>query len=260
MYNSIIYDKKDGVAILTLNRPEKLNCMNDCLISECRAAIKVAEADQEVGAIMITGAGKAFCAGGDIAEMLEKKHDAVSGYEHMQNYHGFTNEIVNATKPVIGCVNGVAVGGGFSLVLLCDIVYASTQSKFRSAFQGIGLVPDLAFIYRMSKMVGTQKTFDIIYTDRVILPEEAAEMGFVSKVIDHDDLFNKSFELAKTLANGPRVMLRFAKKMINTAAETPMATMLEIEARAQTQCFLTEDHNIAAVAFVNKDKPKFIGR
>ncbi len=259
-YDTIIYGKNNGVVTITLNRPEKFNCMNDSLIAECRDAIGNAETDPEIGAIVITGAGKAFCAGGDITEMMEKQNDAVMGYEHMKSYHGLTNEITLASKPVIGAINGVAAGGGFSLAIMCDIVYASSKSKFRSAFQGIGLVPDCGFIYRMTKLIGAQKTFDIVYTDRMIMPEEAYGMGFVTKVTEPEELLVEALTLAKKLANGPKVMLGYTKKMINMANENTMLTMLEVEARAQAQCFATEDHKIAANAFINKEQPTFIGK
>lgn len=260
MYSYIQFEKREGVGILTLNRPEKFNGMNDPLIAECIDAIQAAEADSEIGALLVTGAGKAFCAGGDINEMRENALGAIDGYPHMKRYHAFTAALTNASLPVIGAVNGVAAGGGLSLVLMCDVVYASSKAKFRSAFQNIALVPDLAITYRLPLMVGLQRAYEIIYSDRIVLPEEALQMGLISRICEPETLMDQAFELAKKLANGPKIMLSNTKRMLNLSAEVSFDTLLEIEAHAQTQCFCTEDHAIAAEAFVNKRAPVFTGR
>lgn len=259
-YQTILYVKKDGVVTITLNIPEKFNCMNDILIHELRNAIHETETDDSVGAVVLTGAGRAFCAGGDISEMVEKNYTTVTGYQHMKEYHRFTSELINLKKPVIAAVNGVAVGGGFSLALLCDVIIASETAKFRSVFMNIALVPDLALIYHLTKMLGAQKAKELVFTDRIIEPEEACRLGFVSKVVSNEDLQEEAFQFARKLANGPRVMLQYTKSMINMAAENSIATMLEIEARAQAECFMTEDHKIACNAFLNKTKPIYIGK
>lgn len=260
MYRYIQFEKREGVGTLTLNRPEKFNGMNDPLIAECIDAIRSAESDPEIGALLVTGAGKAFCAGGDINEMRENALGAIDGYPHMKNYHVFTDALTNAAMPVIGAVNGVAAGGGLSLVLMCDVVYASSKSKFRSAFQNIALVPDLAITYRLPLMVGLQRAYEMIYSDRVVLPDEALQMGLISRICEPESLMEDAFALAKKLANGPRIMLSNTKRMLNLSSEVSFNTLLEIEAHAQTQCFCTEDHTIAAEAFVNKQTPLFVGR
>jgi len=259
-YQTISYDKNDGVATVILNIPEKLNCMNDTLISELRSVINEIEGDDSVGAVILTGAGRAFCAGGDISEMMEKNYTSVTGYQHMKEYHKFAAELVNMKKPVIAAVNGVAVGGGFSLALLCDVIIASETANFRFVFVNIALVPDLAIIFHLTKMLGTQKVKELVFTDRIIEAEEACRLGFVSKVVSKEDLQEEAFRLAQKLANGPRVMLQYTKSMINMAMENSITTMLEIEARAQAECFMTDDHQIAVDAFLSKTKPVYIGK
>ncbi len=259
-YQMITCTTDQGVATVTLNVPEKLNCMNDGMISELRHALQKLDADDEVGAIILTGAGRAFCAGGDIGEMMQTTHTLDSAYQHMGGYHAFTTELVNLKKPLIAAVNGVAAGGGFSLAVLCDLIIASDTAKFRSAFFNIALVPDLALIYNLTKMLGAQKVKEIVFVDQPITAIEAQRLGFVSKVVEADELLSHSFQLAKSLAEGPRLMLQYSKQMIHQAADCSFTVMLETEARMQAQCFTTQDHLIARDAFVNKVKPKYVGK
>lgn len=258
--NSILYNKNDGVVTLTLNYPDKLNCLDDIMVQDLRAALYDAKNDDTIGAIVLTGAGRAFCAGGDIKEMMDKKYSAVSGYQHMKEYHELTLELANCNKPIIAAVNGAAAGGGFSLAMLCDIVVASTKAKFTLAFLNIALVPDLGLIFNLSKTLGSQKVKELVFFNKPIEADEALRLGLVSEVVEQEKLQEEAFQLAKQLANGPHVMIQYTKKMINMAMENNMATMLEVEARAQTQCFLTEDHKIAAKAFTQKAKPVYVGR
>ncbi|WP_263142921.1 enoyl-CoA hydratase-related protein [Pseudomonas sp. RIT-PI-AD] len=259
-YTHIARVQKDGVLTVTLNVPEKLNCMNDVMIQELRHLLRVADADETVGALVITGAGRAFCAGGDITEMMRTTHTADTAQRHMEGYHAFTRELVNLKKPVIAAVNGVAAGGGFSLALLCDLVIASEDARFRSAFVNIALVPDLALIYNLTRMLGAQKVKEIVFVDKPIDASEAHRLGFVSRVVPRQDVIEEAFQLARSLAEGPRIMLQCAKRMIHMAAENTFATMLETEARMQAECFTSQDHLIARQAFVDKAKPTYIGK
>lgn len=259
-YQHIIYTKKDSVVTVTLSVPDKLNCMSDVMILELRDALQTVESDDQVGALILTGAGRAFCAGGDIGEMMEKTHTAVTAYQHMGGYQRFTQELVAFKKPVIAAVNGVAAGGGFSLALLCDILIVSESAKFRSAFFNIALIPDLALINNLTKMLGAQKVKEIVFMDEVIEPGEALRLGFVNKIVPAQDLMEEAFAVARKLADGPRIMLQYAKKLIHMAADNNFATMLEMEARMQAECFTTEDHMIARIAFVEKSKPRYVGK
>ncbi len=258
-YQMILYNIKDGVAIITLNTPEKLNSLDYDTVDELTSVILEAGADDSVGAIVLTGAGRSFCAGGDVKEMLTG-YTTVGAYKQMGKYHRMSSEISNVKKPVIGAINGLAVGGGFALAILCDILIAAEDTKFRFIFKNVSLVPDLGVIYYLTKMLGAQKMKELVFTDKLILAEEACRLGFVSKVVAPDKLMEEAFQLAKNLAAGPRVMLQYTKKMINMASENSIATMLEMEARAQTELFQTEDHKIAVKAFINKEKPVFIGK
>jgi 2-(1,2-epoxy-1,2-dihydrophenyl)acetyl-CoA isomerase len=259
-YQMITCTTDQGVATVTLNVPKKLNCLNDGMISELRHALQKLDADDEVGAIILTGAGRAFCAGGDISEMMQTTHTVESAYAHMGGYHAFTRELVTLSKPVIAAVNGVAAGGGFSLAVLCDLIIASDTATFRSAFFNIALVPDLALIYNLTNMLGAQKTKEIIFVDLPLDAHEAQRLGLVCKVVAPETLQNDAFQLAKSLADGPRLMLKHAKKLIHMAADHTFETLLENEAQVQATCFTSEDHLIARQAFMGKTKPTFVGR
>lgn len=260
MLESILYNKKNGVVTLTLNYPDKLNCLDDTMVQDLKVALYDAKNDETAGAVVLTGAGRAFCAGGDIKEMMDKKYTAVTGYQHMKEYHELTLELANYSKPTIAAVNGAAAGGGFSLAMLCDVVIASTKAKFTLAFLNIALVPDLGLTFNLTKKLGAQKTKELVFLNKPIEAEEALRLGLVSKIVEQEELREEAFQLAEQLANGPRTMIEYSKKMINMATENNLATILEVEARAQTQCFLTEDHKIAADAFTKKIKPVYVGR
>ena len=154
MYNKLVsYDKKDGVAIITLNNPKNLNSMDAPLINEFKEITTDIQTDDSIGAVVLTGAGRAFCAGGDI-NIMSEGFTAVSGYKHMNAFHKWTFDFARLNKPIVGAINGLAVGGGFSLALLCDVLMASTEAKFSLAFLNVALVPDLgithALLYRLS--------------------------------------------------------------------------------------------------------------
>lgn len=258
-YKKILYDKKEKVAIITLNTPEKLNSLDNDTVRELGIAVDEAEADNEIGAIVLTGTGRCFCSGGDVKEMVAG-YTIVSAYDQMGIYHRLSSELYSLKKPVIGAINGLAVGGGFALAILCDVLIAADIAKFRFIFKNVSLVPDLNMLFFLTKMLGAHKVKELVFTDREILAEEACRLGFVSKVVPADKLQSEAFQFAKELANGPRVMLRYTKKMINMALESTFVNMIEEEARVQTELFQTEDHKIAVKAFVNKEKPVFIGR
>lgn len=258
-YKMLLYNVKDNVAVITLNTPEKLNSIDYVTTAELTNAMQEADDDDRIGAVVLTGAGRSFCAGGDVKEMIAG-YTTVGAYTQMGKYHKMSSTITNLKKPVIGAINGIAVGGGFALALLCDILIAAEDTKFRFTFKNVSLVPDLGVIYYLTKMLGAHKVKELLFTDKLIPAEEAYRLGFVSKIVASDKLVEESFQLAKNLADGPRIMLQYSKKMINMALENSIASMLEMEARIQTECFQTEDHKIAVRAFVNKEKPVFIGK
>ena len=259
-YQCISLQHVVAVAIVTLNKPDKLNCLNDPLVAELRHALADIATDTRVGAVVLTGAGRAFCAGGDIQEMLQTTHTQESAYRHMGKYHGLTRELSSLGKPVIAAVNGVAAGGGFSLALLCDLIVASEQARFKSAFRTIALVPDLAFIYNLTRMLGAQKVKEIVFLDTPIEAEEALRLGFVSRVVKAQVLLEEAVELAQSLVQGPRTMFRHCKQMIHLAAQEDFAAMLEWEANVQSMCLSTEEHKIARDAFINKTAPRYMNR
>lgn len=254
----INYEKKDGVAIVTLNNPKNLNSLDDALIAQFKEVINDVQTDDKIGAVILTGTGRAFCAGGDINVMADG-FTVVSGYKHMTAFHKWTSEFAKIKKPIIGAINGLAVGGGFSLALLCDVLLASTDAKFSLAFVNVALVPDLGIAHYLARSLGKHKLKELSFTGRMIGVEEAVQLGFVMKAVQPQKLMEEAFELAKQLADGPRVMLSYTKKLIDDAYDLDHDTVLEIEARTQTECFLTQDHKNAARAFFNKEKAVFTG-
>ncbi|MPW26545.1 enoyl-CoA hydratase [Alkalibaculum sp. M08DMB] len=258
-YESISLTKKEGVAIIKLNNPKTMNALEDKLAAELTHATTNVANDPEIGAVILTGAEKAFCAGGDLKK-LSQGFTTVEGYDYMKGFHSWVIDFMGMPKPTIAAVNGYAVGAGFCIALLCDIVIASENAKFGQAFVNVGLIPDLAGLYTLPRIVGLQKAKELVFTGRNIDAQEASELGIVNQIVEHNLLDEETFKFAKKMADGPRVALRMAKSVMNASINMTLEQLLEIESQAQAQCFQTEDHRNAVKAFFNKEKPNFIGK
>ena len=259
-YHSIILTKKNGVALIQMNHPEAMNALEDELSAELLSAYQDVAADSEIGAVILTGAEKAFCAGGDLKKLGQGFASAEAGYDYMRSFRDMVTTFMNMPKPTIAAVNGFAVGAGFCIAMQADLVLASEKAKFGMAFANVGLIPDLAGLYTLPRLVGLQRAKELVFTGRTIGAEEAKEIGIVNQVVAPDTLIDEAEKLAEKLAKGPRVALRMAKSVINDSINMTLEQLLDLEPHAQSICFQSQDHKIGVDAFFKKEKPSFVGR
>ncbi|MHA1261975.1 MAG: enoyl-CoA hydratase/isomerase family protein [Candidatus Freyarchaeota archaeon] len=257
-YQYIIVEKEDDIAIITMNRPEKLNALNLELQEELKRAFDELSVDEEVKAIILTGAGRAFSSGGDIGTMKDA-HEADPLLLRQMLYFAtseVTNRIWNIEKPVIAAVNGVAAGGACNFALACDFVIASENARFGEVFIHIGLVPDGGGSWLLPRLVGLQRAKEIIMMGKMVTAEEAERIGMVNKVVPEEELMSTAKEYAKTLASLPTRTLGAAKKTINKAMTTNLKEAMDYEMTMQALCFQTEAHQERVKAFLEKRKQK----
>ena len=262
-YKCLLYEVKDGIATLTLNRPDRLNALGDTLREDLYAAVGRVSADPDVRVMVVTGAGKGFCAGGDVKAMNERKE---SGGERplLEKVAPLRDQVLfamrDAPQPIIAAVNGAAAGAGMNLALACDIRIASNAAKLAQAFVRRGLHPDWGGTYFLPRAVGMAKASELIFTGDVIDAAEALRLGLVSRVVAPEELMPTVHELARKIAAGPPVAIRLAKRALQRNAESDLRSALEFETFAQNLCFETEDAREGIRAFVEKRPPVFRGR
>lgn len=264
---AVLLEKDEGVATITLNRPDALNTINMQLREELIEVLKEVSEDKEVRAVLITGAGRAFCAGGDVKlqlERMERGERPVETKEIIQSPRiGLGTAVIlisNMEKPVIAAVNGVAAGAGCSLALACDIVFASDKARFSAAFVRIGLMPDTGGTYFLPRHVGLHKAKDLVFTGDMIDATEAERIGLVNKVVPADELMEYADNYARRLAKGATRAIGMAKIAMNRAVTVDLTSALEFEAYAQSICWQLEDHKEGVDAFKEKREPVFKGR
>jgi len=258
-YETIVYEKREGVAKITLNRPKTMNALERKLLDELSQATKAVAQDDEVKAVIITGSGKAFCAGGDLNRFIEG-FNLISGVDYVKAIHPWVLEWINLNKPTIAAVNGYATGAGLSLMLLCDISLASENAKFSSAFVNMGLIPDLAATYYLPRVVGVQRAKELFFTGRQVDSAEAYTIGLVNRVVPNEKLDEEAMALAARMSKGASFAIRSTKKMVNLGLDLDLNSLLEAEANIQGLCFGTEDCTEAVNAFLAKRNPIFKGK
>lgn len=255
----IVITKQNGVGIIKLNNPKSMNSLDDVLAAELLEAALDLGSDESIGAVVLTGSEKAFCAGGDLKKLSEgfTTHE---GYRYMKSFHQFVKVFSEMEKPTIAAVNGYAVGAGFCIALLADIIIASDKAVFGMAFKNVGLIPDLAGLYTLPRLVGLQRAKELVLTAKNITAQEAHSMGIANLVVSADELSSEAVKMAKKFASGPRIALKLAKCVMNQSVNMTIDQLLELESQAQAQCFQSEDHKIALDAFFKKEKPVFTGK
>jgi 2-(1,2-epoxy-1,2-dihydrophenyl)acetyl-CoA isomerase len=262
-YETVLYESGDGVATVTLNRPDALNALNSTLVEELQKALAEAAGDPEVRCVVVTGAGRGFCAGADLAQ-LEDAYKAgeppALGDMLRARYHPVILPIVGMEKPVVASVNGVAAGAGASLALACDFRIASDKAKFFQAFVKVGLVPDSGSTYFLPRLLGIAKATELAMLGEIVGADEALRIGMVTKVVPADDLEKETKALADLLASGPTRSYALTKKALRFGAVQDLESALEYEADLQNQIALTADHLEGVKAFMEKREPKFEGR
>jgi 2-(1,2-epoxy-1,2-dihydrophenyl)acetyl-CoA isomerase len=259
-FQDILLKKEDGVAIVTLNRPETLNALSLSMREGLATVFEGFRSDDTVRAVVLTGAGRAFCAGGDVKGMA----DARSSVDMRDFIRGSVHRAVKAMatleKPVIAMVNGVAVGAGCSIVMACDLIIASEAAKFGQAFIRVGLSPDWGGAYFLPRLVGPAKAKELLFTGKLIDAREAERIGLVNQVVPPEELEPTVISLARQLAQGPTKAIGIAKMLVTRGLELDLGSLLDYEAYAAAVCVQTEDHHEGVRAFIEKRPPVFKGR
>jgi 2-(1,2-epoxy-1,2-dihydrophenyl)acetyl-CoA isomerase len=258
-YETILVEKEGRVATITLNRPQSLNFLDPIMAQEMEGALGDAEKDEGVGAVVITGAGRAFSAGGDV-KFMKEDHTAYEFYQRMEYITRFIWTMISLPKPIIASVNGPAVGGGCSIALAADMILASETATFAEVFVRIGLIPDCGGIFLLSRRIGLTRAKDLVFTGRTIDAREAERMGMINRVVPAEALREETSKMALELGNGPIMAMGIAKRLLNQSYESDFDTLLRLENSYQALLRLTEDHREGVKAFFEKRKPEFKGR
>jgi len=261
-YETITYDKSEGVAVITLNRPDVLNAVNEKMGVELLDALRAVERDREVRCVVITGKGRAFCAGEDIQDLrgdYERGVNPKLGKRLLHKYNPIIKRIRQMEKPVIAAVNGVAAGAGAGIAYSCDIRIASDTAKFIQAFIRVGLGPDSGTSFFLPRLVGFAKAMQLSLTGDEISSQDAERFGLVVRVVPADQLMPVTREIAAKLASGPTRAIGLTKRALNKSISSDLETVLEYESYIQEIAGTTSDHIEAVKAFFEKRKPVFTG-
>ncbi|WP_417449006.1 enoyl-CoA hydratase-related protein [Kordiimonas sp.] len=259
-FDTLILDITDGLATISLNRPDRLNALSNQLKSELLEAIRhIANPDSGVRALLITGEGRAFCSGADLAEG-GMNADRDMGANLLATYHPILLELAALEIPVISAVNGVAAGAGMSIAISADIVIAARSAYFLQAFVNIGLVPDAGSTFILPRLVGTARARAMMMLGERLPAEKALEWGLVYDVVDDDKLMETASALARKLAGGPTIALSGIRKLIADSHDNSYSEQLTAEAMAQRKAGRTNDCVEGVTAFVQKREANFTGR
>ena len=251
-YMNVLYEIKDHIALITLNRPDALNALNLDLLKELDDVISSAENDEEVYVLVITGAGRSFVAGADITQMKDLSPAGAKAFGEYGN--SVFSKIEAVSKPVIAAVNGFALGGGCELAMACDIRIAGTKAKFGQPEVSLGVTPGFGGTQRLPRIAGLAKAKELIYTGQTIGADDALRIGLVNQVVDDDTLMSAALEMAGKIAQNAQIAVRQSKVAINKGAQCDIQTGLTIETQAFALCFSTEDQKDAMTAFADKSK------
>ena len=253
-YENILVETRGRVGLVTLNRPKHLNALNDALMNELGAALEAFDADDGVGAIVITGNAKAFAAGADIGAMATWSYMDVYRSDYITRNWETLRSI---RKPVIAAVGGFALGGGCELAMMCDIVIAADDARFGQPEIRLGIIPGAGGTQRLPRAIGKAKAMDMILTARMIGAEEAERAGLVSRVVPAKSLVDDAVAIAATICEFSLPSVMMAKEAVNRAYEGTLSDGVHFERRLFHSLFATEDQKIGMKAFVEKQKPEF---
>lgn len=256
-YQNILVETREKVGLITLNRPQALNALNDALVDELVGALDAFEADENIGCIVITGSAKAFAAGADITMMADFDYmDAYKGDYITRNWE----RVKTCRKPVIAAVAGFALGGGCELAMSCDMIFAADTAKFGQPEVKLGVLPGAGGTQRLPRAVGKAKAMDLCLTARLMDAQEAEKAGLVARVIAADQLLDETLKAAATIAGYSLPVVMMIKESVNRAFESSLNEGLLFERRIFHAAFALEDQKEGMAAFVEKRKPVFRNR
>ena len=261
MSEVILTDVSDKVASLTFNRPDKLNALSMDLISGTIELLNAWSRDPEVGCIVVTGAGRAFCAGGDVSTMAQDDSESLEQkIDRLRKMQELSLLLYSIPKVTIAAVNGFAMGAGLGVCLSCDLRVASDQAKFGTAYAKVGYGGDFGTTWLLAHYAGGPKAKELFFLSDIIDAPEAHRLGLVNRVVAHDNLSSEVRAIATRIAHGPLTSFRYMKANVNLASTADFRTMLDREAETHMRCSMTDDHREGVRAFMEKREPKFTGR
>ncbi len=265
-YEAILYDIEDGVATITLNKPERLNAFDDQMLTEWHQAIVQADADRDVRVVIITGAGRGFCSGMNVANEaggsgILRTEATVATRRHSlrDRVHPIPRALIQMEKPYIAAINGAAAGAGMDMATMADIRFASSNARMGMTYVRMGLIPGDGGTYTLPRIIGTQRALDMIWTGKLITAQEALEIGYLMAVYEPEELLPRVKEYAKQIARGPATAIQLAKKLVYRSANLPFDEHLDIAQMAMFIAQTTEDAREGPKAFMEKREPQFKG-
>lgn len=259
-FQTLRFEQNDGIATITLNRPEAANGLNCAMGLELMQAAIACDENPAIRAVILTGEGKMFSAGGDLKEFASFGDEiSIKLKELTTHLHAAVSRFSRMEKPLIVAVNGMAAGAGFSMAVCGDYVFSSQSAKYTMAYTAAGLSPDGSSSYFLPRLIGMRKTQELMLTNRRLTAEEALEWGLVNEVVADDELADSAMEFAKTLANGPTKAYGQVKKLLLTSFDNSLETQMEFEARGIAAMAQTEDGKEGIASFLEKRKPSYKG-
>jgi len=260
-FDTLLFSIDDGVAKLTLNRPDKLNSFNAQMHDDMRAAMKIIEQDQQIRCLLISGSGRGFCAGQDLGDRAVSADDETPdlGLSLEQNYNPLLRRLVNLEKPVICAVNGVAAGAGANIALACDIVLAARSASFIQSFSKIGLIPDSGGSWMLPRLIGRARALAITLLGEKIPAEKAQQWGMIWQCVDDDALMAQAEKLARFMASQPTRGYGLIKRAINLSANNSFDQQLDVERDLQRLAGRSDDYREGVDAFMQKREARFTG-
>jgi 2-(1,2-epoxy-1,2-dihydrophenyl)acetyl-CoA isomerase len=269
-YETILYEKQDGVATITLNRPERMNAFNDTMIAEWADALNDARTDGDVRAVIVTGAGRGFCSGADlrsgsgVADVAASTEVTVSAADRRNWLRDGVQAVPRAVaildKPYIGAINGAAMGAGMDMASQCDIRIASEAARFGMSYARVGLIPGDGGCWYLPRIVGLAKALEMIWTTDVIDANEALRIGYVNKVVPAESLMDEAMAFARRLVEGPAVAIQLAKRLVYRGLDSTLLESLEQAQHAMAIVQSTDDAREGPRAFSESRQPKFTSR
>lgn len=251
---------EEGVALLTFNRPDRLNAFSPEIVEGLLEALPRLGADERVGCIVITGAGRGFCAGGDVKAMAGRSTVSFEQRVAIVSQGGEISLLMrNTSKPIIAMVNGVALGAGLGIAAACDLRVAGESARFSARFVKVGLSGDWGGTWTLPRIVGPAKARELYFTGAMIDAPEALKIGLVSRVVDDAHLLDETMALARDIASNPKIALGYIKRNLIAAETSDFETACALEALHLARCAQTQDHREALLAFSEKRSPKFVG-